>query len=117
MVTTEIVTLSIVLGLILVLAGTFVKNNGSKYLSLFGGILIIVTSIIMLVSPLQFPVGTETVVNSSTYTTTITYASQSTSINMVLSLVLMFVGAMASYFSISHISNSRYEDVEYDNNF
>ena len=111
MVSTDIIVLSIIIGLILIAVGYFIKKRGA-YLSLFGSILMTVTGIIMLINPMEFVIGTETLVNGSLYTTTVVYAAQSAGLNSVLSFVILFIGMIGIYLSADYLYNMRYEEDE-----
>lgn len=111
MVTTEIITLSLIIGFLLIIAGAYLKGR-ALYLALFGSILFVITGIVLLSSPLEFPTGTTTIIAGSIYTTTITYTSQNVGINTVLSFIILFIGLMGTYLGATALYEPKYDDDE-----
>lgn len=110
MVTTEIIMLSLLIGAICILVGFFAKNNQAIWLSLFGSLLFIVTGVVLLGSPLSFPTGTQTLVNGSLYTTTVTYTTQNVGINTMISFIILFIGMLGLYLSSVGLYELKYRE-------
>jgi hypothetical protein len=110
MVTTEIIMFSLVIGAICILAGLFAKQDKAIWLSLFGSLLFIVTGIVLLGSPLSFPTGSQTVVNATTYTTSIVYSTQNVGINTMISFIVLFVGMLGLYLAAVGLYELKYKE-------
>jgi hypothetical protein len=113
MVTTGIIILSLSLGLLLVIAGAFLKDKAT-YLALFGSVLLVITGIVLLISPLEFITGTTTEIIGSVTTETNIYAPQSVAINTIMSFVILFIGLMGVYLGASDLYERKYDDPEDD---
>jgi glucose dehydrogenase len=109
MVATDIIALSLIIGFVLIIAGILIKKRG-VWLSLFGSLLFVVTGLVMIGNPLEFVTGTQTTINGSIYTTSVTYATQSTGLNTMLSFVILFVGATGLFIATNYLYNNRYEE-------
>jgi len=106
------------------IAGFLISNRGELF-RLSGFIVLIITAIILIVSPLSFPSGdvlsgsftydtidNTTFLNSSNYVVTTTYSEQNSVISNIISGVLLIVGFWGVVQTTMDMSRDRKDKME-----
>lgn len=93
MVQSEIIIFSLIISAFLLFFGFFFRKK-AIYLALSGGVLLSITGIVMLGSPLTFATGTNTTISQdwTQIDTDLVYTEQNTFINIISGSVIMLLG-------------------------